>query len=314
MIRIIEDRDVQALIDRDDALDVIERTYRAAASGQAWVSQPAAMSLKGPAAAGSSFKIKGALIESLGVAGFRCIGDGRDGDGGSYVFLFEAGTAKPTALVAEGWLHRLRTAMTGLVTCRALAPSNPQRLVLVGTGRIAEEFVRIVDLAFPSLPIVLASRSSERAAQTAERWQPLTRNPLSAAAKMCDALADADIVVTLSDAQERLFAATDLKSRSLLCAMGGRHEFESDVLEAASHLVVDEIDFVCTAGNGAHWIKSGQMTRQELEDSVDATIGEVLIGKTAIAADGVVLAIIQGMAVCDIALAQLAFDRMAKRD
>ena len=35
MIRIIEDRDVQALIDRDDALDVIERTYRAAASGQA---------------------------------------------------------------------------------------------------------------------------------------------------------------------------------------------------------------------------------------------------------------------------------------
>ena len=79
MIRIIEDRDVQALIDRDDAFDVIERTYRAAASGHAWVSQPAAMSLKGPADAGSSFKIKGALVEGLGVAGFRCIGDGRDG-------------------------------------------------------------------------------------------------------------------------------------------------------------------------------------------------------------------------------------------
>jgi ornithine cyclodeaminase/alanine dehydrogenase-like protein (mu-crystallin family) len=313
MIRIIEDRDVQTLIDREEALDVIERTYKATASGQAWVSQPAAMTLMGPAVAGSSFKIKGGLIESLGVAGFRCIGDGHDADGGSYVFLFEAGTAKPTALVAESWLHRLRTAMTGLVTCRALAPAKPERLALIGTGRIAEEFVRIVDLAFPGLPIVLASRSPERAAQTAERWQAVTRNPISAAASMSEALGDADLVVTLSDAQERLFVAGDLKSRSLVCAMGGRHEFDSDVLKAASHLIVDEIDFVCTAGNGAHWIKSGQLTRQDLESRVDATIGEVLARRKPVASEGVVLAIIQGMAVCDIALAQVAFDRMVKR-
>jgi ornithine cyclodeaminase len=314
MMRIIEDADVQALIDRNDALDVIERAYKATATGQAWVSHPAAMLLKGPVSSGSSFKIKGALLENLNIAGFRCIGDARDGDGGSYVFLFETETAKPTALVAEKWLHRLRTAMTGLVTCRALAPKNLQRLALVGTGRIAEEFVRIVDMAFPGLPVVLASRSPERAAQTAGRWQRLTRNPLSATASVAQALRDSDIVVTLSDADEPLFTANDLKSRSLLCAMGGRHEFEADVLRAASHFVVDEIDFVCTAGNGAHWIKSGQITRSELEQDVDATIGEVLTGRKAITNAGLVLAIIQGMAVCDVALAQLAFDRMAKQD
>lgn len=314
MIRIIEDRDVQALVDRNDALDVIERTYRATATGQAWVSQPAAMSLKGPPAAGSSFKIKGALIESLGVAGFRCIGDGRNSDGGSYVFLFEAGAAVPTALVAEKWLHRVRTAVTGLVTCRALAPPAPKRLALIGTGRIAEEFVRIVDLAFPGLPIVLASRSPERAAQTAESWKTLTGNPIEAATTMAEALSESDIVVTVSDAQERLFTANNLKSRGLVCAMGGRHEFDADVLQAASHLVVDEMDFVCTAGNGAHWIQSHQMTRAELEDSADATIGEVLAGKKTIISEGIVLAIIQGMAVCDVALAQLAFDRMVARD
>jgi ornithine cyclodeaminase/alanine dehydrogenase-like protein (mu-crystallin family) len=314
MIRIIEERDVQALINRNDALDVIERTYKATATGQAWVSQPAAMLLKGPVAAGSSFKIKGALIESLGVAGFRCIGDGRDSDGGSYVFLFEAGAAVPTALVAEKWLHRLRTAMTGLVTCRALAPANPKRLALIGTGRIAEEFVRIVDLAFPGLSLMLASRSPERATQAAESWKTLTRNPIAAAKTMAEALGESDIVVTLSDAQERLFTAKNLKSRSLVCAMGGRHEFDVDVLQAASHLVVDEMDFVCNAGNGAHWIQSGQMTRAGLESSADATIGEVLASKKTIASDGIVLAIIQGMAVCDIALAQLAFDRMAIRD
>lgn len=314
MIKVIEERDVQALIDRGDALEVIERTYKATATGQAWVSQPAAISLKGPAATGSSFKIKGALIESLGVAGFRCIGDGGDSDGGSYVFLFDAGAAVPRALVAEKWLHRLRTAVTGLVTCRALGPPTPKRLALIGTGRIAEEFVRIVDLAFPGLPLVIASRSPERAAQTAESWKKLTGNPIAAAKTMAEALGESDIVVTVSDAQERLFTADNLKSRSLVCAMGGRHEFDADVLRAASHLVVDEMDFVCTAGNGAYWIQSRQMTRVELEDSADATIGEVLAGKKTIVSNGIVLAIIQGMAVCDVALAQLAFDRMMARD
>jgi ornithine cyclodeaminase/alanine dehydrogenase-like protein (mu-crystallin family) len=314
MIRVIEEADVQRSIDRKDALDVIERTYRATARGKAWVSQPAAMTLKGPASEGSSFKVKGALIESLGVAGFRCIGDGRESDGGSYVFLFEAGAARPVALVAENWLHRLRTAMTGLVTCRALAPASPQRLALIGTGRIAEEFVRIADLAFPRLPIVVASRSPTRAAQTVERWNALTGNPLSAAPSIHEALRDSDIVVSLSDAQERLFTAQDLAACRLLCAMGGRWEFNSDILHAASHLVVDEIDFVCSAGSGAHWLKSGQMTRTDLEGSVDATIGEVLAGDKVITGDGLVLAIIQGMAVCDVALAKLAFDRMASHD
>jgi len=314
MVRIIDDSDVQALISRNDALEVIEKTYRATATGHAWVSHPAAMSLNGPSISGSSFKIKGALIEHLGVAGFRCIGDARDGDGGSYVFLFDAGGAKPRALVAEKWLHRLRTAVTGLVTCRELTPANPRQLALIGTGRIAEEFVRIVDLVFPGLPIVLASRSPERAAQAAQRWQRLTPNPLKAARSISAAVGDSDIVVTLSDANEQLFTAKDLKQRTLLCAMGGRHEFEADVLHAASHLVVDEIDFVCTAGNGAHWIKSAQLTRSELEQKVDATIGEVLTGIKSIISESLVLAIIQGMAVCDIALAQLAFDRAEKRD
>lgn len=312
MICIIEDQDVQTLIDRREAIDVIEHTYRAAATGKAGVSSPAAMSLKGAAGSDTSFKIKGALLEGTNVAGFRCIGDAEEG-GSSYVFLFDARRATARALVSEIWLHRLRTAATGLVTCRALAPKDAKSLALVGTGRIAEEFVRIVHLAFPGLPVAVASRSPARAREAAERWRALTPNPLYPAASIPEALSSADIVITLSDAGERLFSATDIKSRALLCAMGGRHEFDADLLKAASHLVVDEFDFVCTAGNGAHWIKSGQITRPALEQRVDATIGEVLVGRKEIKSDGMVLAIIQGMAICDVALAQVVFNRHSEK-
>ncbi len=311
MISIIEDEEVQTLIDRHEAIDVIERTYRAAALGKADVSNPAALSLRGPSGAGTSFKIKGALLEDINVAGFRLVGDTSSAGelGSSYVFLLDAIRATPHALISEQWLHRLRTAVTGLVGCRALAPAKPQTLALIGTGRIAEEFIRVVHLGFPGLPIVIASRSSERAHDAARRWRSLTENPLSAADDVPEAIRRSDIVITLSDADIRLFSAEDLKERALVCAMGGRHEFDVDVLNAATHLVVDEIDFVCTAGNGAHWIKSGQIARSTLQKRVDATIGDVLLGRRSIESDGIVLAIIQGMAVCDVALAKLVFDR-----
>lgn len=314
MIRILEDNELRIIVDRREAIDVIEHAYREAATGTARVSQPSAMLLKGPAETGTSFKIKGAILENHDVVGFRCVGDLRDGaDGGSYVVLFKAGEARLTALVAEKWLHRLRTAATGLVTCRALCPSGAKRIALIGTGQIAEEFVKIIDLALPGLDVVIASRTAARAADVARAWQSFTTNELSAAPSIPDAVRGADIVVTLSDANERLFSASDLKPRSLVCAMGGRHEFDADVLRSAVHFIVDEVDWVCTVGNGAHWIKSGQITRAELEKSISGTIGEVLTSQKVIRKDGVVLAIVQGIAICDVALAHRAFENAVAR-
>ncbi len=313
MVTIIEDAEVRTLIDRQEAIAVIEHAYRAAAEGEAAVSEPASMSLHGPAEAGTSFKVKGAILAYEDAVGFRLVGDSTSDDaaGSSYVYLLDAKRAVPRALVCEQWLHRLRTAVTGLVTCRALAPATVSAISLIGTGRIAEEFVRIAAHAFPGIPIVVASRSRARAGEAVRQWQALTANPLTAADSILAAVRAGDIVVTLSDADATLFSAKDLKPWALVCAMGGRHEFDRDVLDTAAHFVVDEIDFVCTAGNGAHWIASKQIMRDELERRVDATIGEVLLGRKAIPSDGMVLAIIQGMAICDVALAKLVFDRKA---
>ncbi len=309
MVCVIDEAEVRALIDWNDAIGKVERAYRAAAEGGAAVSQPASMHLHG--AAGTSFKVKGAVLAYDDVAGFRLIGDttGENAGGSSYVYLVGARTATPFALVSESWLHRLRTAVTGLVACRALAPATVSAIALVGTGRIAEEFVRIAHKGFPHIPIIIASRTKGRADEAVRTWQSMTPNPLAAADSIPEGISSGDVVVTLSDADARLFSAKDIRPTALVCAMGGRHEFDRDVLDASAAFIVDEFDFVCTAGNGAHWISSGQITRQELERRVDATIGEVLVGRKPIGRNGMTLAIIQGMAICDVALAKLAYDR-----
>ncbi len=312
MLRVVEEDEVVRLIDRRAAVDVIETVYREAASGGAAVSQPSALGLRGARGSGVEFKVKGAVIDSLGVAGLRVIGDGANLPEGSraYVHLFDATTAAPLGLIAERALHRVRTAVTGLVACRALAPPRATAIALVGTGRIAEEFVRCAVAVFPSATIIVASRDAARARDAARRWQMHARNPLRPAATIAAAVAEAPIVVTLTDAAETLFTARDLGPPKLVCGMGGRHEFDADVLAAAGAFVVDELDFVCTVGSGAHWIRSGQLTREQIAARLDANIGEVLLGRKRIATDGVTLAIIQGMAVCDVALAKTVFDRI----
>jgi hypothetical protein len=88
---------------------------------------------------------------------------------------------------------------------------------------------------------------------------------------------------------------------------------DADILRSAAHLIVDEMDWVCTVGNGAHWIESSQITRAELERRVSGTIGEVLARQKVLTKDGVILAIVQGVAICDVALAQRAFENAVAR-
>jgi ornithine cyclodeaminase len=312
VFKLIEDDEARLLLDRGEAIGIVEAAYRMAARGNADVSQPAALLMRGRGGTDTHFKVKGAVLDELDVTGFRLVADGEltSPGGSAYLYVADASTGRPLGLVSESWLHRIRTASTALVTCRTLLPAGARVLALIGTGRIAAEFIRSCHLVLPGVDIVLASRSPARARAKVEEWRHSTPNSLSSAT-IPDALAQADVVVTLSDAAEVLFEASALRPRALLCAMGGRHELDSDVLHAADAFVVDEMDFVCTIGSATHWIATGQLTRSDLERRLDATIGELLVGAKSIGKDRRTLAIIQGMAICDLALAKTVLDRAA---
>jgi ornithine cyclodeaminase len=310
----IEDDAARGLVDRVEAIDIVEAAYRAAANGQADVSQPSALFMRGQAGTDTHFKVKGAVLDAQNIAGFRLIADGTltSPDAAAYLYVLEASTGKPLGFVSESWLHRIRTATTGLVTCRALWPEGAKTLALIGTGRIAEEFIRSCHLVLPKVDIVMASRSPERALAAAGKWKEVTPYNLSAAS-IPEALAKAEVVVTLSDAAEILFKASDLQKNALVVAMGGRYEFNSDVLETSEIFIVDEMDFVCSIGSAANWVETKQLSRPDLERRLDATIGELLTGKKKVARGKRTLAIIQGMAICDLAIAKTVLDRANKK-
>ena len=97
-----------------------------------------------------------------------------------------------------------------------------------------------------------------------------------------------------------------------VCGLGGGSEIAADALDRVDRLVVDDLAFALTIGSVRGWHQAG-MGRADLERRLSADIGEIATGarpgRTSPAET--VVAVIQGMACCDLALAAFALDRHA---
>jgi alanine dehydrogenase len=91
----------------------------------------------------------------------------------------------------------------------------------------------------------------------------------------------------------------------VLCTMGSYNEVAFDVLAEIDRVIVDDPDYASEMGDGAAWIAQGHLTHADFLKRIDALTAEVVAGikPGRLNADNRILAIVQGMAVGDIAFA-----------
>jgi ornithine cyclodeaminase len=95
-----------------------------------------------------------------------------------------------------------------------------------------------------------------------------------------------------------------------VCGLGGGYEIAADAFERSDAFVVDELDYALTIGSVKGWVESG-LDRERIAQRTTANIGEIATGAKVgrRGPDDIVLAVIQGMACCDVALAHLALQQ-----
>jgi ornithine cyclodeaminase len=139
----------------------------------------------------------------------------------------------------------------------------------------------------------------------------LGQTRLTAASSIEQAVRGADVVVTITKARQAFLMPGWLKEGAVLLSMGGVPEVAFGVLDEIDRLIVDDIDYALAQGDLHAWVKSGAIAKEALLARIDADIGEVAIA----AKPGRhsekerILAVIQGMAVCDLAMAKMVLDR-----
>ena len=308
LLRILSESDARSLLDDATALDLARATMLDHAAGRNHLSTPSVMTLDASRDGGPKFKFKAATLSHLQISGVRllCRFEGNTGDAAcNYTAIYDHNGGGLVGLVSELWLSRMRTAAFGVVAVEPLVRPGPLKIGLFGAGDIAAAMLPLLARTFKISEMRVNSRRSERAHAFANRFSALLGISIRGEQDPREVVCGADLVITLTESREPLIRSGWLEPGAVLCSMGNYNEIEFDALREMDRVIVDDPDFAAAAGDGASWISQGHLTRAQLLARIDALAADVMNGAKPgrLSSEDRVLALIQGIAVGDVAFA-----------
>lgn len=306
-LRILSEDDVRAAINTERALDLARKTLLDQAAGDSVLASPPTMSLDAKRQGGPAFKFRAATVGHLGVSGIRLLARRTPTGPGAceYCALYRHDGTAISGLISEGWLSRIRTAAFGAVVVERLVNPGPQIVALFGTGRISHEIVPMLPKLFPIVEMRVQSRRAESMAAFVTQHSTDIDFQLRAEPDPRRMVDGADLVITLTESPTPLVFSDALKPGVVVCSMGSYNELDFGVLRASQRFIVDDVEYASVWGDGGAWIAQDHLSRDEFVGRVDALACEVVAGKKPgrLGSDQRIVAIVQGMAIGDIAFA-----------
>jgi ornithine cyclodeaminase len=194
------------------------------------------------------------------------------------IVLFEPDTGTPVCVVHAGEVTAIRTAAASAVATDALARKDATQLAILGTGEQATTHARAIAKVRALESITVWGRSPERAHVLAETLQAELNLPVNATDTVKQAIADADIVCTVTSASEPILKGEWVQPGQHINAIGSSHAGPAeidDAIVARARFFADSREGVLQ--QGAEFLRAKQVGL--IDDShILAEIGQVLAG------------------------------------
>lgn len=194
------------------------------------------------------------------------------------VILFDPNSGAPVCVVHAGEVTAVRTAAASAVATDALARPNASRLALLGYGEQAATHARAISKVRALNHLTVWGRSRERAGEFAARIAAELGIPADAVGDARTAVAQADIVCTVTNAQEPVLLGEWVQPGTHLNLVGssfaGPVEVDDDLV-VRSRFIADSREGVLRQGAEFLRAKEAGLIGDE---HIVAEIGEVLSG------------------------------------
>jgi len=195
------------------------------------------------------------------------------------VLLFDPESGAPVCIAHAGEVTAIRTAAASAVATDALARPDASRLAILGYGEQAETHLRALRHVRPITSVAVWGRAPDRAQAFAARMAEETGLPVTAAPDARAAVAEADIVCTVSGASEPILLGAWVRPGTHLNLVGSSRAGPVEVdnaLVVGARFVADSREGVLA--QGAEFLKA-KAAGLIGDDHIVAEIGEVLSGK-----------------------------------
>ncbi|NJD09160.1 MAG: ornithine cyclodeaminase family protein [Gemmatimonadetes bacterium] len=310
-MRTVEEEVLRARVREPAARMAAERAFRALASDAVVVPPPVHLPI---AESAGEVHIKSAYLagsRSFTVkiaSGFYRNPELGLPSGSGLLLVFDARTGFPLALLRDnGYLTDLRTGAAGALAARLLAPPVLERVAVLGSGAQAGFQLRALAGVRSWAETVIWSRNPEHAAARSRELEQELGVRTSPAATVAEAVAGAELVITVTPSREPLLQATWLRSDATVIAVGadgpGKRELAVDVLLRADKVIADSCAQCRRLGELQH-VPDGVQVHGEL--------GEVLTGRVAgREGDELIVCDLTGVGAQDAAIAEAALVAVA---
>jgi ornithine cyclodeaminase/alanine dehydrogenase-like protein (mu-crystallin family) len=195
------------------------------------------------------------------------------------VVLFDPESGAPVCVLHAGEITAIRTAAASAVATAALARRDAHRLALIGCGEQAASHLRAITKVRDLDSVIVWGRSPERAKAFAARNQTELKIPISVAANVEEAVADTDIICTVTFATEPVLKGAWVQPGTHLNLVGSSYPGPVEVdneLVVRSRFIVDSREGILR--QGAEFLRAKEAGLIG-DDHIVAEIGEVLAGK-----------------------------------
>jgi ornithine cyclodeaminase/alanine dehydrogenase-like protein (mu-crystallin family) len=195
------------------------------------------------------------------------------------VILFDPEKGAPVCVVHAGEITAIRTAAASAVATGALARKDSRRLAILGYGEQAATHARAIGKVRHLESIKIWGRSPDRAHAFAERMQAELAVPVASAATVEEAVAEADIVCTVTSSTEPILKGAWVRPGTHLNLVGSSHagpvEVDNDLI-VRSRFIADSREGVLAQGAEFLRAKAAGLIG---DDHIVAEIGKVLGGE-----------------------------------
>jgi len=279
-IRVIDRQTVRRLLTWEAAIPLMREAMMALSAGRTGQLLRQLLPIEGGVLAvmpGATPEVFGAKLISVMPGNFdKGIASHQGG-----VLLFEPESGAPVALLHAGEITAIRTAAASAAATDVLARPDAARLAILGYGEQAETHAHAVAHVRKLAGVTVWGRSAERARAFADRLAPQLGVPVTPAAGVEAAVAEADIVCAVTGAREPILFGAAVAAGAHVNLAGasglGPREADDDLIVRGRIFADHREGVLRQSGEVVHAIEAGLIG----EGHVLGEIGEVMAGAKA---------------------------------
>ena len=284
MTRILSRKDVEAVLDMKDTIDILEKAFNDFATGNAVM--PQRTPIQSPEYGGVALFMP-AYLKGMGALGAKVVTVYKDNPSKhnlptvlGTIILLDDKTGAPVAIMDGGYLTAMRTGGVAGLATRLLARKDAKVHTMFGTGGMARTHAWAVDKARDIKKLILYSIDpKEKREAFRDSLKSIIKSDIVLADDPAKAVRDADIVTLITSAKDPIVDGDWFKPGTHINGVGSHapamRELDTKTIQK-SKIICDFID-ACKAEAGDFMIPAN--AGEWSWDKVHGSLGDVISGK-----------------------------------